>query len=93
MTGAGDLEIFDLVSDLEVPVVKTTPSHGKAGMLFKGLNKCAWEERRGASIAVGGLDGVVTVFEVGKGLSGGAGEASTDEWLDTKRLVSRLEKA
>ncbi|KAJ9615031.1 hypothetical protein H2200_001105 [Cladophialophora chaetospira] len=91
-TGSGELEVFDLSYDLEVPIAKATPTRGKNGVVpFRGLNKVAWEERRGSHIAVGGLDGVVTVFDVGKGLQCGNGEASMDEWVGMKRLVTRLE--
>ncbi|KAL2414745.1 Cytoplasmic dynein 1 intermediate chain 2 [Exophiala dermatitidis] len=91
VTGAGELEVFDLTYDLEVPIVKASPTRGKNGTVpFKGLNKLAWEERRGSHIAVGGLDGVVTVFDVGKGLQCGNGEWSSDEWLNMKRLVGKL---
>ena len=92
VTGAGDLEVFDLSLDLEVPIAKGTPTRGKNGVVpFKGLNKVAWEERRGSHIAAGGLDGVVTVFDVGKGLQCGNGEASHEEWVSMKRLVNKLE--
>jgi len=93
VTGAGELEIFDLTYDTEVPIVKASPTRGKNGVMpFKGLNKLAWEERRGAHVAVGGLDGVVTVFDVGRGLQCGNGEASMDEWMGVKRLFGRLEE-
>lgn len=92
VTGAGDLEVFDLNLDLEVPVAKASPSRGKGVILTNGLNKLAWEEREGKKIAVGGLDGVVTVFDVGKGLSGASGQASMDEWAGVKRLVGRMEQ-
>ena len=85
------MEIFDLNYDVEVPVVHAAPTRGKTGTLFKSLNKCAWEERRGGMIATGGLDGVVTVFDVGRGLSAGPGEASPEEWNGVKKLISRLE--
>ena len=91
-TGLGELEVFDLSYDLEVPITKASPSRGKNGLVpFKGLNKVAWEERRGSHIAAGGLDGVVTVFDVGKSLQCGNGEASMDEWVGMKRLVTKLE--
>ncbi|OAP57172.1 hypothetical protein AYL99_07910 [Fonsecaea erecta] len=91
-TGAGELEVFDLSYDLEVPIAKVSPTRGKNGVVpFKGLNKLAWEEKRGSHVAVGGLDGVVTVFDVGKGLQCGNGEASMDEWVSMKRLVTKLE--
>lgn len=56
----------------------------------RSLNKCAWEAVDGKKIAVGGLDGVVSVFEVGSDLSG-VERARAEEWDGVKRLVSRLE--
>lgn len=92
VTGAGEVEVFDLLYDTEVPITKAVPTRGRNGVMpFKGLNKVAWEERRGAQLAVGGLDGVVTVFDTGKGLQGGPGEGGQDEWVSMRRLVSRLE--
>lgn len=96
VTGAGDLEVYDLLSDIEVPVARAAPSKTKlansASILpFRGLNKLAWEERQGKQIAVGGLDGVVSLFEVGRGLWCGPGEADTREWQRMKAIVGRLE--
>ena len=92
VTGAGELEVFNLLYDMEVPVARASPTRGRNGVMpFKGLNKVCWDERRGGSVAVGGLDGVVTVFETGRGLQGGNGEVGTEEWTGVKRLVGRLE--
>ncbi|RMZ85220.1 hypothetical protein DV738_g226, partial [Chaetothyriales sp. CBS 135597] len=92
VTGSGELEVFDLLYDIEVPIARASPTRGKNGVMpFRGLNKLAWEEHQGANIAVGGLDGVVTIFETGKGLQGGKGEVAMEEWMSMKRLVSRLE--
>ncbi|EXJ77979.1 hypothetical protein A1O3_09138 [Capronia epimyces CBS 606.96] len=92
VTGSGDVEVFDLTYDLEVPIAKASPTIGKNGIVpFRGLNKLAWEERRGSQVAVGGLNGVVTVFDVGRGLQCGNGEWSSDEWVGMKRLVTKLE--
>lgn len=88
VTGAGDLEVFDLNLDLEVPVATAKPTQGKAGALVSGLNKCAWEEKRGGFVATGGLDGVVSLFEVSKALSG---EARPDEWAAAKKIIARAE--
>ena len=90
--GAGNLEVWDLYTDTEVPVVRTTPSKGRGGILTSSLNKVAWEEREGRRIATGGLDGVVTVFEVGKGLSGTPEDVPAEEWAGVKRLVGKLEQ-
>jgi dynein intermediate chain len=87
------LEVFDLNFDTEVPIARASSSRGKGrSLLARSLNKCAWEERRGGLIATGGLDSVVSVFEVGRGLSGGAGEASSEEWMGVRRLVGRMAK-
>ena len=86
VTGAGELEVFDLNIDLEVPVAMVAPTRGTGGALVSGLNKCAWEEKRGGMLATGGLDGVVSLFEVGKALSG---EARPDEWAAMKKLIAR----
>ena len=91
--GAGNLEVWDLFVDTEVPVVRTTPSQGRGGVLTRSLNKVAWEEREGRRLATGGLDGVVTVFEVGKALSGSVEETSAEEWTGMKRLIGKLEQA
>ena len=93
VTGAGDLEVFDLNFDLEVPITKASPSRGKNGVVpFRGLNKLAWEEKRGSQIAVGGLDGTVTVFDVGKGLQASNDEERREEWLNMKTLVTKLDR-
>lgn len=91
--GGGHLEIWDLCTDTEVPVVRAEPSRGRGGVLTRSLNKLAWEEREGRKVAVGGLDGVVTVFEVGKALSGTVEEVPSEEWTSMKRLVSKLEQS
>ncbi|KAF3407210.1 Cytoplasmic dynein 1 intermediate chain 2 [Talaromyces pinophilus] len=90
--GAGNVEVWDLYHDTEVPAVRTQPTPGRGGVLTRSLNKIAWEEREGRRVATGGLDGVVTVFEVGKALSGPVEEVPADEWAGMKRLVSKLEQ-
>ena len=99
--GAGSLEIWDLNVDVEVPVQKISPSDGKRGSFGGGLgglglgfmksslNRVAWERNEGRKVGVGGMDGVVTVFEVGGELGGG--EVRGEEWSGVKRLVGRLE--
>ncbi|KAL4802909.1 WD40-repeat-containing domain protein [Aspergillus unguis] len=90
--GAGNLEVWDLYTDTEVPAVRTQPQVGRAGVISRSLNKVAWEEREGRRLATGGLDGVVTVFEVGRGLSGTPDDVPSEEWTGMKRLVSKLEQ-
>ncbi|KAJ5677382.1 uncharacterized protein N7477_003015 [Penicillium maclennaniae] len=90
--GAGNVEVWDLHMDTEVPVVKTSPSRGLSGNPSRSLNKVAWEEREGRRLATGGLNGVVTIFEVGKGLGGPPEEVSADEWTGMKKLVGKLEQ-
>lgn len=90
--GAGNLEVWDLCADTEVPVVRTTPSRNPGDVSYRSLNKVAWEEREGRRLATGGLNGVVTLFEVGKGLGGPPDEVPADEWTGMKRLLARLDQ-
>ncbi|KAH7086991.1 WD40-repeat-containing domain protein [Paraphoma chrysanthemicola] len=97
--GAGSLEVWDINIDVEVPVQSIKPSDNKRGAfasmptglgyMNRSLNKLAWERNEGRRVAVGGMDGVVTVFEVGQDLGGV--ETRGEEWSGVKRLVSRLE--
>ena len=99
--GAGSLEIWDINIDVEVPVQKVSPSDSKRGAfanmgaglgyMNRSLNKLAWEKNEGKRVAVGGMDGVVTVFEVGSELGGI--ETRGDEWSGVKRLVGKLDAA
>jgi dynein intermediate chain len=90
--GAGNVEVWDLTVDTEVPLSKAQPSSRKEGrsMMSKSLNRIAWEQTEGKRLAVGGLDGAVTVFEVGPDL-GGKDSARNEEWTSVKKLVARLE--
>jgi dynein intermediate chain len=90
--GAGNLEIWDITIETEVPIAKSQPSGRKGGrsMMSKSLNRVAWEETEGKRIATGGIDGTVTVFEVGPDL-GGKESARNEEWTSVKKLVARLE--
>ena len=97
--GAGSVEVWNVLADIEIPVAKTTPSPnrragttGAAGGSYglKALNKVAWDEKDGKRLAVGGAGGLVTVFEVGSGLTGETGKA--EEWTAVKRLVAKMER-
>jgi dynein intermediate chain len=90
--GAGNLELWDITIDTEVPITKVQPSGRKGGrsMMSKSLNRVAWEESEGKRLAVGGIDGALTVFEVGPDL-GGKESARNEEWTQVKKLVARLE--
>ncbi|CUS08626.1 unnamed protein product [Tuber aestivum] len=84
--GAGQLEIWDITVDTEVPIAKASPSSRVgATHLTKSLNKIAWEEHDGKRVAVGGLDGMVTVFEVAMD------PPRNEEWASVKRLIGRTE--
>ncbi|KAL2125287.1 hypothetical protein VTJ04DRAFT_1652 [Mycothermus thermophilus] len=88
--GAGWLELWDITVETEEPVARISPSPRKDGrtMLSKSLNKVAWEQSEGKRLAVGGIDGQVTVFEVGSQL-GGKDELKNEEWAGVKKLVNR----
>ncbi|KAL3420990.1 WD domain-containing protein [Phlyctema vagabunda] len=90
--GAGNLEVWDITIDTEVPVAKAQPSARKGGrsIMSRSLNRVAWEETEGKRLAVGGIDGVMTVFEVGPDL-GGKDSVRNEEWTNVKKLLARLE--
>ena len=54
---------------------------------MRSLNKVAWEKGAGRHLAVGGLDGVTTVFEVGTELGGL--ETKGDAWGRVRKWVGR----
>lgn len=91
--GAGNVEVWDLTVDSEVPVVKAAPEvnqkAAQGAYVAKSLNRVVWEEKEGKRLAVGGAAGVVTVFEVGAELAGEGVRA--EEWTAVKRMVGRLE--
>lgn len=88
--GAGWVEVWDLTVETEEPVARVMPSARKDGRggMARSLNKVSWEGE-GKRLAVGGIDGGVTVFEVGGELGGK--EARPEEWSVVKRLVGRGE--
>ncbi|KAJ5458264.1 hypothetical protein N7475_009652 [Penicillium sp. IBT 31633x] len=90
--GAGNVEVWDLASDTEVPVAREVVDNTHGNIMSRSLNKVAWDEREGRRLATGGLNGVVTVFEVGRGLCGLPEEVPADEWTGMKRLVGKLEQ-
>lgn len=90
--GAGNVEVWDLTVDTEVPVTSIRPEVSRSiqgGYAAKSLEKVTWEEKEGKRLGVGGLAGVVTVFEVGSDLAGES--VRNEEWTRMKRLVSRVE--
>ena len=101
--GAGSVEVWDVLADTEIPMAKTSPSPNRRGGTTGGagtgsgggyglraLNKVAWDEKEGKRLGVGGAGGLVTVFEVGSGLTGESGKA--EEWTAMKRLVAKMER-
>ncbi|EAQ93576.1 hypothetical protein CHGG_01811 [Chaetomium globosum CBS 148.51] len=90
--GAGWLELWDITAETEEPVSRISPSPRKDGrtMLSKSLNKLAWEPSEGKRLATGGIDGAVTVFEVGPDL-GGKEALKNEDWTSVKKLVNKLE--
>ncbi|KAI0151896.1 WD40 repeat-like protein [Hypoxylon sp. NC0597] len=90
--GAGSLELWDITVETEIPVAKISPTPRKDGrqLLSKSLNKVSWEPAEGKRLATGGIDAVVSVFEVGPDL-GGKEAVRSEEWTNVKKLVARLE--
>ncbi|EAA29678.1 hypothetical protein GE21DRAFT_1447 [Neurospora crassa] len=90
--GAGWLELWDITVETEEPVARISPSPRKDGrpMLSKSLNKVKWERTEGKRLATGGIDGTVTMFEVGPDL-GGKEDLKNEEWQSVKKLVQKAE--
>lgn len=90
--GAGWVEVWDLTVETEEPVARISPSQRKDGRvgMNRSLNKVAWEAGEGKRLATGGIDGAVTVFEVGVDLGGKEG-VKGEEWTAVKKLVGRVE--
>lgn len=87
----GNLDIYDLLASSEVPVASARPSHYEKDLYaLRSLNKVAWEKTQGKNVAVGGLDGVATVFEVGSELGGPEGRG--DAWVGVRKWVGRQGK-
>ena len=87
--GSGKLDIYDInSSSAEIPVGSARPSHQEKDLYsLKSLNKLSWEKNQGKHVAVGGLDGVTTVFEVGGELGGV--ESKGEAWVGVKKWVGR----
>ncbi|KUI62309.1 Cytoplasmic dynein 1 intermediate chain 2 [Cytospora mali] len=90
--GAGWVELWDITVETEEPVARISPSPRKdsRAMLSKSLNKVKWEQQEGKRLAAGGIDGALTVFEVGPDL-GGKENLKNEEWTNVKKLVNRVE--
>ena len=90
--GAGNVEVWDLTIDTEVPAARVTPEMNRniqGGYAPKSLEKVCWEEKEGKRLGVGGAAGVVTVFEVGADLAGES--VRNEEWTRMKRLIGKIE--
>ena len=93
--GSGALEVWDLAVESEIPVARAVPEvkvDGVPGLKApsRALNKCAWEPHEGRRVAAGGLDGVLSVWEVGSEL-GGRESARSEEWGRVRLLVAKAE--
>ena len=90
--GAGNVEVWDLTIDTEVPVTKITPDMSHSfpdGYAARSLEKVTWDDKEGKRLGVGGAAGVATVFEVEHELTGES--VRNEEWTKMKRLMSRIE--
>ena len=86
--GAGKLDIYDINVSSEIPVGSARPSHQEKDVYaLKSLNKLSWEKTQSKHVAVGGLDGVTTVFEVGGELGGV--ESKGDAWMGVRKWMGR----
>ncbi|KAK5129390.1 hypothetical protein LTR08_003550 [Meristemomyces frigidus] len=89
--GAGKLDVYDINTSTDLPVASARPGHQEKDVYgLRSLNKLAWEKGVGKNVAVGGLDGVTTVFEVGAELGGP--EMRGDAWGRVRKWVGRQGK-
>jgi len=90
--GAGWLELWDITVETEEPLARISPTPRKDGraMLSKSLNRVVWEPTEGKRLATGGIDGALSVFEVGPDL-GGKENLKNEEWTNVKKLINRIE--
>ena len=88
--GGGQLSIYDINVSMELPVGSARPSGQEKDLYaLKSLNRLSWEKSQGKNVAVGGLDGVVSVFEVGSELGGQEGRG--DAWMGVRKTAGRME--
>ncbi|QSL64373.1 hypothetical protein MERGE_001674 [Pneumocystis wakefieldiae] len=80
VNGGGSLEIWNL----DMPVAQIFPS--TTSSTNKALNKLSWENHEGKRIAIGGLDGVVSIIDIG---DFGGTEFKQEEWIKMKKLVDK----
>lgn len=86
--GSGHLEVYDLLTDIDVPVARVKPRTKTASdNLLHPLNKLAWD-KSGKSAAVGGFDGVVTVFDVGNEL---LQKNTANDWKEVRMLLNKID--
>lgn len=89
--GSGMLDIYDISANSDLPVASARPSHMEKDVYaLRSLNKLAWEKNQGKHVAVGGLDGVTTLFEVGNELGGI--ETKSEKWASVRKWVGRQSK-
>ncbi|KAF2773454.1 WD40 repeat-like protein [Teratosphaeria nubilosa] len=87
--GSGLLDIYDINASVEVPVASARPGQQEKDVFgLKALNRLSWEKTQGKHVAVGGLDGITTIFEVGSELGGV--ETKGDAWVGVRKWVGRM---
>lgn len=88
--GGGVLDVWDINASTEVPVASARPSTPEKGIYgaVGSLNKVVWEKGQGLHVAVGGLEGVATVFEVGSELGGP--ETKSEAWVGVRKWAQRM---
>lgn len=80
--GTGECHVYDICQSHEVSLAKATPSAvtgSPASQAPRALNKVAWDHDEGKRLAVGGVDGALTIFEVPSTLGGKEG-TNNDQW-------------
>ncbi|KAJ3388257.1 hypothetical protein HDU84_000178 [Entophlyctis sp. JEL0112] len=77
--GNGELNVYDLNGEVEVPSASITLADGKSA-----LNKLAWD-KTGSKVSVGAADGRVHVCDVGQ-----FGQPKPDEWSRFQKTIGDM---
>ena len=91
VSATGNLDVYDLNASSEMPMASASPSHFVQDVYaLRSLNTMAWEKNQGRHVGVGGLDGIVSLFELGTDIGGPEGKG--DAWAGVRKWVGRQSK-
>jgi dynein intermediate chain len=92
--GSGYLDIWNICRDMDFPIFRLKPSNSSmskplSGSINRPLNRLSWSRHDPYKIATGGLDGIVSVFQLDPQL---LPTQEAEFWAQTKRNLLALEE-